>query len=132
MRPRHFTLIEVVIALGVLALGILAATQFLGAAQNRCHRARQAWEEQHVMSQAAEFYLLASPDMPLENHIFPYRDYRVSAEYTVPGESILPPEFTDHNGNWRLVVLRLRLYRLQSGELLQTLEINRIVEDIRE
>ncbi len=126
MRSKRFTLIEVLIALSVLCLGILAATQLLSSAQTRSLRAQKEWREQHLLSLAADFYMLTSPDTPLPEAVFPDRDYRVTAEY-LPGGAVLPNGVSDRNGEWRFVVLRLQLFNAV-GELVRTLEINQILE----
>lgn len=123
---RSFTLIEVLIALSVLSLGILASTQLLSTAQNRARRAQAEWREQHALSLAADFYMLTSPDTPLPEAVFPYRDYRITAEYLAPGD-VLPDGVPDRSGEWRFVVLKLQLYNAD-GKVLRTLEINQILE----
>jgi len=120
-----FTLIEVLIALSVLILGILAATRLLSAAQSRSFRARREWKEQHALSQAADFYLLVPPETPIPEAVFPNRDFRVTAEYLAPG-NVLPDGVSDRNGNWRFVVLRLRLFNAD-GVPVRTLDINQII-----
>ena len=64
-EQRYFTLVEVLIALAVLSLGILAETGLLSSARERCRKAEAEWQEQHAMTQAAEYFLLAGTLFPV-------------------------------------------------------------------
>ncbi len=57
---RPFTLLEVVVAIGVLALSLAGLFTLSAAAQRRMIQAEQDWRETHLFMQAAEFYLLES------------------------------------------------------------------------
>ena len=70
-EQRYFTLVEVLIALAVLSLGILAGTGLLSSARERCRKAEAEWQEQHAMTQAAEYFLLAGTEQEMPERFFP-------------------------------------------------------------
>ena len=57
----RFTLLEVIIAAGILALAVVMSVGIMGGARARILRAESRWGRQHLLSQAAELYLLAGP-----------------------------------------------------------------------
>ena len=120
---RKFTLIEVVIALTLLVGGVLAAAQMMSMGGNRCARSETEWNEQHMLSQAAEYFLLVEPRADLPERFFPFPDYTARADYRLADQ--LPPEVKNERGEWQLAVMTVTLnYR---GREVKSLEMNRIV-----
>ena len=73
---RHsFTLMEVMIAATILAMAVVSTMGVVAGARSTLLRAEQRWARQHLLAQAAEFYLLAG-----KNAVFP--------------EGLLPDGFT--------------------------------------
>lgn len=122
---RNFTLIEVLIALAVLTMGILAAAGLIWGAQSRNITAAQQWEEQHIMSQAAEYLLLAGNDDPIPERFFPYADYRINSRYGSPMN--LPVGVDDRQPGWRLATLHIQLSD-KSGNPIKELALDRILK----
>lgn len=123
-RRRHFTLIEVLIALAVLALGVLTGSQLLFAARERSRLARTQWEEQHVLAQAAEYFLLAGIDEAIPGRFFPFPDYRVEVLNAPPAG--LPPGVPERKNGWQLTTLQIEL-RDREGRVLRELAIDRLL-----
>ena len=97
-EQRYFTLVEVLIALAVLSLGILAGTGLLSSARERCRKAEAEWREQHAMTQAAEYFLLAGTEQEMPERFFPFSDYRISVRLATPVN--LPAEVPDRKSGW--------------------------------
>ena len=83
VEQRYFTLVEVLIALAVLSLGILAGTGLLSSARERCRKAEAEWREQHAMTQAAEYFLLAGTEQEM-----PERSRTIAFPSALPLQSI--------------------------------------------
>ena len=58
MKHAGFTLIEVVVALGILALSIAGLLSLLTSSQNRIGKSMEEWKNMHMLAQAAEFTLI--------------------------------------------------------------------------
>lgn len=120
-----FTLVEVVIALAILAIGVLAAMSLLASSRDRSFKASNQWKEQHILSQAVEYYMLAGPVDKIPEEFFPYDDYSVSCEYVDPED--LPDGVDSRNGNWKLVTMHVTLRK--DGDMVRKIAIDRIVKD---
>ena len=120
---RKFTLIEVIVALTLLVGGVLAAAQMMSMGSNRCSRSETEWNEQHMLSQAAEYFLLAEPCADLPERFFPFPEYSARADYRSADR--LPPEVQNEKGEWQFMVMTITLYH--RGEKVKSLEMNRIV-----
>lgn len=121
---NHFTLVEVLVALAILALGILAGTQLLFSARERCRIAQAQWSEQHAMTQAAEYFLLAGCDQNIPERFFPFAEYRINAWYEPPSQ--LPSDVPARLKTWQLSAMRLQLLDAER-KTLRELSIDRIV-----
>ncbi len=124
-RKNSFTLPEVLVALAVLSLGVLAATGLLSAARERSRVAELDWNEQHIMAQAAEYFLLAGIAEPIPDRFFPFGGYRVSARYASPAG--LPDGLPEEKSGWQLRTLHLQLQN-ERGEVVRELAVDRIVK----
>ena len=129
MKKSCFTLIEVLIALSILVLGVLALVGTISAAQRRILNSNRDWRESHLLIQAAEFYSLAPPGETMPDFVFDSDEYRATAEY-LSGADVLPVGISDLNGQWRFVVMEVELKK--SGmEAVRSLKINRIINEGR-
>ena len=54
---KHFTLVEVIVAMAIMALALTAFFALSQSAVNRIDKAYSNWERTHLLSQAAEYYL---------------------------------------------------------------------------
>ena len=66
-----FTLLEVIIAAAVLALAVVMSVGIMGGARARILRAESRWGRQHLLSQAAEIYLLGGPAAEIPPGLLP-------------------------------------------------------------
>jgi len=123
-RTCNFTLIEVIISLAILTMGLMVSLSMASNSTNRSFKAYKVWKRQHVLAQAAEFYLLAGPTEEMPEQIFPYDDYSVSIEVTEP-EGV-SDESLSEIGSWRLVCLKLQLMD-ESSTVVETLKIDKIM-----
>lgn len=120
-----FTLIEVVVALTVLGLAIISASAMCSQSITRIVKAKARWADQHMISQAAEYFLLAGPNSQVPNDIFPYRNVRVSC--SVANAEGLPAGVDAVSGQWRLATYEIRLTGA-SGEKIHSLKIDKIIQ----
>ena len=69
-----YTLIEVIVALAILALGLVTAMSISSSSKRRIDKAYKRWGIQHQLTQATEFYMLAGANSNIPNTIFPYKN----------------------------------------------------------
>lgn len=123
---KHFTLVEVIVAMAIMALALTAFFALSQSAVNRIDKAYSNWERTHLLSQAAEYYLLFAeedpPDIPPE--IFESNVYDVEMRYE-PAEN-LPEELNDLSNQAPLRTLMIDLVTPGSREVVDTLKIDRI------
>ncbi len=123
-RNRNFTFLEVVAAAMILVLALTAALTAMTNAQQRMALSRDSWHRQHMMTQAAEFFLLAGPGAPPDPRFFPYPGVEVSC-HMLEAEG-LPGEFPPIIGEWQLNTMHLELRFPDGGT--ETLSMDRIVK----
>lgn len=118
-----FTLLEVVIAVAILAMGLITAMEIAVTASKRTIKAAKRWETQHMLSQATEYFLLAGHEKPIPNEFFPFEGFRAECVEE-------PPDLSDNieplAGNWRLVKLRITIYD-SVGKEVGALSIHKIL-----
>ena len=71
VRRHSFTLMEVMIASTILAMGVVSTMGVIAGARSTLLRAEQRWARQHLLAQAAEFYLLAGKNGALPQGVLP-------------------------------------------------------------
>jgi len=120
-----FTLVEVVVALAVLGLAIISALGMSSQAVTRITKAKARWTNQHMLSQAAEYYLLVGPNSQVTSDIFPYKNVRVSC--TVANAEGLPDDVDAVSGQWRLATYEIQLTG-GGGEKFQSMKIDKIIQ----
>ncbi len=125
-KSYGFTLVEVIVALAILTISITGFLQLLIAAQSRIVKSYDAWARVHMLSQAAEYYMLMPQEDPpqIPADIFPYEEYRVDCTY----EEIdnLPEEYDNLVGQLPLKAMVLDLRRLSDEQSLDKITIDRI------
>ena len=124
---RHrFTLVEMVVAMAILAGSLAALFSLAAGAQNRLFKARAEWLENHLMEQAAEFYLLGmdrDPEAP-PDFVFDEKDY-IPECFFVDAEDV-PEDFVISSGQAELVEMRIRILRASTREPVRELRMEKI------
>ena len=131
---KGFTLIEVIIAIGILAISLASLFQIIASSRARIAKADEAWHNMHMLTQAAEYVLLHRADVvdSVDRDFFPYRDYDVNISYEgeVTDEQI-DDEFRSITDQLPLELCVIELINLKTSgkETVGTLEIERIIYD---
>ena len=131
---KGFTLIEVIIAIGILAISLASLFQIIASSRARIAKADEAWHNMHMLTQAAEYVLLHRADVvdSVDRDFFPYRDYDVNITYEgeVTDEQIAD-EFRSISDQLPLELCVIELINLKTSgkETVGTLEIERIIYD---
>ncbi|MEI6055550.1 MAG: hypothetical protein WCR55_05755 [Lentisphaerota bacterium] len=122
---RFFTLVEVVIALAILAMGILSAMSIISFSKRRMDRAYDSWYAQHMLAQAAEYYLLCG-EKQIPPDIFPYRGYNTSCRISdcanIQGVS------ANAGGNWKLSTYDISV-RGPNGQIISQVKVDKIFKN---
>ena len=125
MNRRTFTLIEVVVALGILAVGIGGMLQLAVSSQLRVANAMEKWEQVHIVTQAAEYLMLMDEETTeIPEEYFPYENYTLNAYYDDADD--LPEEFNGIEGQRPLKKLVIELVRESDGKTVETVIIDRL------
>lgn len=127
MRGRgSFTLIEVVVALGILTLSLAGLLQILTASQSRLARIYEKWRETHILMQAAEYYLLQPGEDPggVPYTYFPYSDYEALCYYR--DAENLPEDYINIPDQLPLRTCVVELIRLRDRKTVGTILVDKI------
>ena len=133
-NAKSFTLIEVIIAIGILAISLASLFQIIASSRARIAKAEESWHNMHMLTQAAEYVLLHRGDAvdSVDREFFPYRDYQIniSFEGEVTDEQI-HDDFRSIEGQLPLELCVIELVNLKSSgkETVGTLELERIIYD---
>jgi len=127
-KKYYFTLLEVVLAIAILSLGFITAMSISMTASRRLIKAVSRWEEQHMLNQAAEYFLLAGPKEAIPQGFFPYEGYRAEC---IIDNADLPEEVDSEFGTWSIVKLKISIFN-EDDKKVNSLEMNKIfrAEDI--
>ena len=110
MKTSRFTLIEVLIAVVILALSLGVTLAIIAQSRDDLIRARDRWLVQHAMEQASEYFLLTSPaDLSISENILP-DGFRAECQIEAVSDGL--PEFAaveDYRG-WTLGAYKIDLY----------------------
>ena len=126
---KFFTLVEVIVAMAIMALALSGFFALSQAAVNRVDKAYSSWDRTHALSQIAEYCLLLpdeeQPEIPPE--IFESDIYEVEVYYE--DAENLPEELNELVGQAPLRTLVLDLVDAQSRQVVDSLRIDRIDYD---
>ena len=132
---KSFTLIEVIIAIGILAISLASLFQIIASSRARIAKAEESWRNMHMLTQAAEYVLLHSGNADVDSvdrDFFPYQDYQVNIIYEgeVTDEQI-DDDFRSIDGQLPLELCVIELVNLKTSgkEVVGTLELERIIYD---
>ena len=130
---KSFTLIEVIIAIGILAISLASLFQIIASSRARIAKAEESWRNMHMLTQAAEYVLLHSGNADVDSvdpDFFPYQDYQVNIIYEgeVTDEQI-DDDFRSIDGQLPLELCVIELVNLKTSgkEVVGTLELERII-----
>lgn len=124
-RNRYFTLIEVVVALAILAMGILSAMNIISFSKRRMDRAYDSWFAQHMLAQAAEYYLLCG-ERQIPPDMFPYRGYNASCR--ISDCSDIRGVSANTGGNWKLATYDISI-RGPNGQIISEVKVDKIFKN---
>ena len=128
---KPFTLIEVIIAIGILAISLASLFQIIAASRARIAKADEGWHNMHMLTQAAEYVLLYRADVVdgIDRDFFPYRDYQVNISYEEVSDEQIDEDFSSISGQLPLELCVIELVNLKTSgkETVGTLEIERII-----
>ncbi len=122
---RRFTLLEVLIAVAILGVSVALILSILAGARSRILRAERNWARQHLMSQAAEWYLLAGANAEPPSGLMP-PGFAARAELVRVDD--LPVEVQDPLDGWVLGRFNIHLTG-RAGESLGDLQIDKLVRE---
>ena len=127
---KSFTLIEVIVAIGILALSLASLFQIIASSRARIAKADEGWRNMHMLTQAAEYVLLHRWDVDdVDEEFFPYDDYQVRITYDEVIDEQIDEEFMSIEGQLPLELCTIELINLKSTgkEVVGTLEIEKII-----
>ena len=126
---RFFTLIEVVVALAILAISLTGLLELSIVSQERLGKVYEKWRWQHMLMQAAEYYLLHPGEKPgmVPVTVFPYTDY--TAECTFRDAENIPDSYKDLEGQLPLRACKIELIRQEDRKTVDFVTVDRINYD---
>ena len=109
---KRFTLLEVVIAVGILVLSLAGLLQLLTVSQQKIGKNMELWEQTHLLMQAAEYALLQQEkeEISLPVEIFDDPDYE-AIFYCEELTDQLPEELNGIQGQVPLTTLHIEILR---------------------
>ncbi len=125
-QQKYFTLVEVVVAMAIMALSLVGFFALSQSAVNRIDKAYNSWERMHLLSQAAEYCLLFPSEEPPEIPPEIFESSRYELEIYYDDAENLPEELSDLEGQAPLRTLVLNLIDVNTREIVDTLRIDRI------
>ena len=126
MKKFSFTLIEVVIAMAILALSLVGLFSLMGQSTKNIGDAETEWQEMHNLTQAAEYIMLAGSeeDLTVPDEIFPYKDYVIDC--TVEEADDIPEELKNLENQLPLKKWTIKLLRASDRKERRQVIIDRI------
>ena len=121
-----FTLIEVVIAIAILALGLVAALSLSSSSSRRIEKSFNAWKSQHMLAQAAEYFLLSGDDKHIPSEIFPYSGASASCFVSEIKEEDNTVKLQE---NWSRKNFDIKIS--ENGKIISEISVNKIIKEDR-
>ncbi len=123
----QFSLLELLVAIAVLAMALSTTLLMISQSQHELIRARQQWLDQHAMTQAGEYYLLANPkDLSMPEGIVP-EGYMATCELRRIDDEL--PEFAQPaRQGWLLVAYDMSLIR-DNGDFVDQMTVYKLVRE---
>jgi hypothetical protein len=115
----------VIVAAAILAVAVVMSVGIVGGARARILRAESRWGRQHLLSQAAEFFLLCGPSASCPEGLLPEgfsADCSVSLAEDLPEEALAPQE------GWVLGRFHVRVYDI-SGALMAECTVDKLLRE---
>lgn len=128
-RAKSFTLVEVVVAMAIMALSLVGFFALSQSAVNRIDKAYSSWERMHLLSQAAEYCLLFTSEEPPEIPPEIFESSRYELEIYYEDAAGLPEDLSELENQAPLRTLVLNLIDVNSREIVDTLRVDRIKYD---
>ncbi|UDQ98558.1 type II secretion system protein [Lentisphaerota bacterium WC36G] len=127
---KGFTLVEVVVAMLILSLGLVAHFSLISSVSNRVTKAKKEWENQHMITQAAEFYMLYAKEKnnKPDEVFFPYENYSATSKHLDDENNILPEEVDAEMNGWKFVPMKIDLLDTNNN-VIQSITIDRILKE---
>lgn len=124
----RFTLLEVVISIAVLSMGLAGLFSLGASAQRRVASAQEKWRNQHMLMQAAEYYLIYAEDAPdLPSDVFPYQPaYSARCDYGEVDD--LPENYYESEDGTKLRNVTVELVRNADNRTLGTIKVDRYID----
>ncbi|MCK5835589.1 MAG: type II secretion system protein [Lentisphaeria bacterium] len=134
-KASLFTLIEVVVALAILAIGLSTIFYIFSNSTQNIQQAQKLWANQHLMNNLTEWYLLMGEEERYPNDLLP-KGYRGSCQFDLYEDAPEgAPEFI-YEGDGKINGWFLGKYTIQlfddSGNLIQESQVEKIVRDPNE
>ncbi|MGL4855030.1 MAG: type II secretion system protein [Lentisphaeria bacterium] len=131
-KASVFTLIEVVLAIAVMAIGTSALFIIASSATTRYNESQIRWARQHLMNNACEFFLLCGPDAKIPNDLLP-SNYQATCEVTIyedksPDAEMPDFAFESNYSNWYLGAYTVRLFD-EKATLIGEQIIEKVIRD---
>ena len=124
MRFYRFTLIEIVIALGILAISLGGLLQLAISSQLKISRAQEKGQEMHMLTQAAEYLLLHDEETTgIPADFFPYPGYEINCVYD--DAEGLPEDLENLTGQVPLKQCRIELIRTSDHKTVEHVTVDR-------
>jgi prepilin-type N-terminal cleavage/methylation domain-containing protein len=125
-RQTGFTLLEVVIAITILAMSVAFTMSLIAGARSQVLRSEKRWGRAHVLAQAAEYYLLAGPKASDEPEALLPEGFSMSCELLEVTD--IPEEAQEPIQGWLLGEFVIRV-RDPSGGLIGEVRVRQPVRE---
>lgn len=125
MKKRTYTLMEVMIAALILGMSVAATTAILGTSRANMLREQRRWLNEHLLSNAVEFYLACGPEAIPPDGLMP-EGYGCSCEIYDVEE--LPEDALESIRGWRLGEYHIAVF-VVGGEVIAEQHIRKILKE---
>ncbi len=113
------------IAATILALAVAATAGIVGGARGTLLRAERRWQEQHLLTQVVELFLLGGPNAPYIDGLLPDG---YSAECSVYAVDDLEDAALESNNGWILCEYSIRLLA-SDGTVVGSTNVRKVLKE---